>query len=91
MAFFTARILSMDSVVVAENVPVWITCFHMKNAPRWDGSLTVPTTTGFMEDTYRLQLDDGRQGTITQINVWITEESLTVYYEGKEPLQRDTR
>jgi hypothetical protein len=34
---------------VAENVPVWITFFHMGNAPRWDGSLTVPTTTGFME------------------------------------------
>jgi hypothetical protein len=43
-----------------------------------------------MEDTYRLQLEDGRQGTITQSNVWITEESLTVYFEGQGPLQRET-
>ena len=67
-----------------------VTFFHMGNAPRWDGSLTVPTTRGFMEDTYRLQLEDGRQGTITQSNVWIMEESLTVYFEGQGPLQRET-
>src|SRR2546423_4744886 len=88
MSFVLARILTKDGVVVAEDVPVWMTFFRLGNGPRWDGSFEVPATTLFSEPTYQLQLHDGRQGTITQINAWMKDENITVYFAGQGPLRQ---
>ena len=45
MAFFTARILSKDGGVIADNVEVWILFFRHENQESWDGSFEAPVTT----------------------------------------------
>ena len=93
MAFSLARILSKDGEVLAEDVLIWITFFRRGNTQGWDGSFTVPTTVSIIDDAYQVQLDDGRQGTITNINAWITDDSIAsdsmtvVYFEGQGPLE----
>ena len=86
MAFFTARILSKDGVVIAEDVEVWINFFRVSDEPRWDGSLEVPVTTPLAPLTYRLQLVDGREGIIANIAAQIRGDNIVVYFEGQGPL-----
>jgi hypothetical protein len=87
MAFFTARILSKDGGVIAENVEVWIIFFRHGNEEAWDGSFEVPITTPLADPTYRIQLSDGREGTMTNLTPLLRGENMVVYFEGSGPLQ----
>ena len=87
MAFFTARILSKDGVVIADDVEVWIRFFRLGNTGMWDGSFEVPATTPLSAHTYRIQLADGREGEITNITARIFSDNIMVYFEGDGPLQ----
>jgi len=87
MAFFPARILAKDGVVIAEDVPVWITFFRMRNQDAWDGHFEIPVRP-FPPDPYRIHLGDGRKGKIAHITSLIHGENLIVYFEGNGPLAR---
>jgi hypothetical protein len=87
MAFFTARILSKDGGVIADNVEVWILFFCHGNQESWDGSFEVPVTTPLTYQTYRIQLFDGREGQITNITTLLRGDNILVYFEGSGPLQ----
>jgi hypothetical protein len=54
MAFFTARILSKDGVVIMEDIEVWIQLFRLGNVEMWAGSFEVPVTTPLTQHTYRI-------------------------------------
>lgn len=86
MTVFTARILSKDHVVIADDVEVWINFFRHENQERWDGSVSVPVTTSLTHHTYRIQLADGREGKITHLTPQLTGDNITVYFEGSGPL-----
>jgi hypothetical protein len=86
MAFFTARILSKDGMIIAEEVEVWIQCFRLGNMERWAGSFEVPVTTPMTQRTYRIQLTDGRQGLIGDVTTQIRGDNIVVYFEGKDAL-----
>ena len=83
MAFFTARILSKDGGVIAEDIEVWIQVFRLGEVDTWSGSLEVPVTTPFTQRTYRLQLTDGREGRISQITTQLRGDNIVVYFEGR--------
>jgi hypothetical protein len=87
MAFFTARILSKDDVIIEDNVEVWIRFFRLGDIDMWDGSLEIPATTPLNVHTYRIQLADGREGEITNITARIISDNIMVYFEGHGPLQ----
>ncbi len=87
MAFFPARILSKDGVVIVDDVEVWIHFFRLGNREMWDGNFEVPATTPLSALTYRIQLADGREGKITNITARISDENIMVYFEGEGPLQ----
>lgn len=87
MAFFTARIISKDGGVIAENVGVWIIFFHHGNEEAWDGSFEVPITTPLTHHTYRIQLLDGREGKITNLTTLLRGDNILVYFEGSGRLQ----
>ena len=87
MAFFTARIISKDGGVIAENVEVWIIFFRHGNEEAWDGSFEVPITTPLTHHTYHIQLLDGREGTITNLTSLLRGDNILVYFEGSGPLQ----
>ena len=78
MTCFTARILSKDSQVIIENIDVWINFFRHGNKAVWDGSVEVPVTTPLTHHTYRLQLSDGREGTITNLTPVLFDENMLV-------------
>jgi hypothetical protein len=86
MAFFTARILSKDGVVITDDIEVWIQFFRLGNGEMWAGSFEVPVTTPLTQSTYHLQLADGRAGLITNIVMQIRGDNIVVYFEGKGPL-----
>jgi hypothetical protein len=86
MAFFTARILSKDGVVIMEDIEVWIQFFRLGNVEMWAGSFEVPVTTPLTQHTYRIQLTDGREGLISDITAQIRDDNIVVYFEGKGPL-----
>ena len=86
MAFFTARILSKDGVVIAEDVEAWIHFFRLGSVARWAGSFEVPVTTPLTQHTYRIQLTDGREGLISDITTQMRGDNIAVYFEGKGPL-----
>ncbi len=86
MAFFTARILSKDSVVIAEAIEVWIHFFRIGNVEMWAGSFEAPITTPLAQRSYRIQLADGRQGIITDILTQLRGDNIAVFFEGKGPL-----
>ncbi len=86
MAFFTARILSKDGVVIAEDIEIWIHFFRLGNVDMWAGSFEIPVTTPLAQSTYRIQLTDGREGLITDITTHMRGDNIAVYFEGKGPL-----
>jgi len=86
MAFFTARIISKDGVVIVEDLQVWIHFFLLGNMDMWAGSFEIPVTTPLTQHAYRIQLTDGREGLITDITTQIQGDNIAVYFEGKGPL-----
>ena len=52
MTFFTARILSKDGVVIADDIEVWIHFFRVGSVEMWAGSFEVPVTTPLSQSTY---------------------------------------
>jgi hypothetical protein len=87
MAFSTARILSKDGTVIAENIEIWIAFFHRRNQEVWDGSFEVPITTPLTYHTYRIQLSDGREGRITNLTTMLRGDNIAIFFEGSGPLQ----
>ena len=87
MPFLQGNIISKDGIIVAEAVEIYIDFFCIDTTNIWDGSFEIPATTILTHDTYRIQLSDGRQGTITNINIRVSGDNIMVYFEGKGPLQ----
>ena len=83
MAFFTARILSKDGVIIAEDIEIWIHAFRLGNVDMWSGSFEIPVTTPLTQNTYRIQLIDGREGIITDVTTHMRGDNIAVYFEGK--------
>src|SRR5262245_33351801 len=86
MAFFTARIISKDGVVIVEDIEVWINFFRLGYMDMWAGGFAIPVTTPLTQHTVSIRLTDGREDIITDSTTQIQADNIAVYVEGKGQL-----